>query len=252
VQLAVRGGEFLRRLADGIEAGEVEPQRLDRGRRRLALDLGRRRARLVQVATGEHHLRSLARHLARGLEADTTVASGDDDRLAVEVRDVSCGPGHVRSPRPAHCQNRPWPRSALNRTAVRLETKGMPLPPLVEAMLRPEFYPHRPETVELRQTHISFVFVAGDEVYKVKKPVRFTFLDFTTLERRRHYCHEEVRLNRRLAPDVYLGVVGLARHGDEWQLTEESDAAEEYAVRMRRLPDDRTLHRLLQRGAVEG
>lgn len=132
-------------------------------------------------------------------------------------------------------------------------TVGVSLPPLVEAMLDPGFYPHRPETVELRQTHISFVFIAGAEVYKVKKPVRFTFLDFTRLEQRRHYCAEEVRLNRRLAPDVYLGVVGLKREKGEWGLTAEDDpAAEEYAVRMRRLPDDRTLDRMLQRGAVPG
>ena len=74
-----------------------------------------------------------------------------------------------------------------------------------------------PSTVELVQTHISFVFLAGDEVYKVKKPVRFSFLDFSTLERRRHFCREEVRLNRRLAPDVYLGVVAICRDGDRYR-----------------------------------
>ena len=74
------------------------------------------------------------------------------------------------------------------------------LPPLIRAMLEADFYPHRPAHIELEQTHISFVLLAGDRVYKVKKPVRFAFLDFSTLERRRHYCHEEVRLNRRLAP----------------------------------------------------
>src|SRR3546814_18057530 len=73
------------------------------------------------------------------------------------------------------------------------------LPPLIEAMRRPEFYPHEPAAVALVQTHISYVFLAGAEVYKVKKPVRFTFLDFSTLPRRRqdrkstrlnssHYC----------------------------------------------------------------
>ncbi len=65
--------------------------------------------------------------------------------------------------------------------------------------------------VEVRQTHISVVFLAGDFAYKIKKPVQLGFLDFSTLERRRHFCEEEVRLNRRLAPDVYLGVVPVTR-----------------------------------------
>jgi len=128
----------------------------------------------------------------------------------------------------------------------------MSLPDLIQALLEPSFYPHRPADVELRQTHISYVFLAGAEVYKVKKPVRLTFLDFTTLELRRHFCAEEVRLNRRLAPGVYLGVVGIRREGDGFGLTEESDPeAIEYAVHMRRLPDERTLERSLLRGEVE-
>ena len=71
------------------------------------------------------------------------------------------------------------------------------LPPLVQAMLDPTFYPHQPPQVELIQTHISYLFLVGDLVYKVKKPVDFGFLDFTTLEKRRYYCQEELRLNSR-------------------------------------------------------
>jgi hypothetical protein len=82
-------------------------------------------------------------------------------------------------------------------------------PKLVDAMSRPDFYPHRPEQVELIQTHISYIFIAGNYVYKVKKPVDFGFLDFTTLEKRKFYCREELRLNRRLAPAVYLEVVEI-------------------------------------------
>lgn len=124
-------------------------------------------------------------------------------------------------------------------------------PPVVAAMLEAGFYPHRPPRVELVQTHISYVFLAGDQVYKLKKPVRFAFLDFSTLERRRHFCHEEVRLNRRLAPDVYRGVVAICRRGDSYTLGAEDDpAAVEYAVHMRRLPADRILARLLDRGGV--
>lgn len=127
----------------------------------------------------------------------------------------------------------------------------MGLPESITAMLRPEMYPHPPPAVGLVQTHISYVFLAGEEVYKVKKPVRFSFLDFSTLERRRHFCHEEVRLNRRLAPEVYLGVVAICREGTAYRLGPEDDVeATEYAVRMRRLPADRMLDELLDRGAV--
>src|SRR5215469_15173409 len=80
---------------------------------------------------------------------------------------------------------------------------------LIEALMRPETYPNWPSSVELRETHISRAFLAGDYVYKIKKPVRFSFVDASTLERRRHLCEEEVRLNRRLAPDVYLDVVPI-------------------------------------------
>jgi uncharacterized protein len=125
------------------------------------------------------------------------------------------------------------------------------LPPLITAMLRPDFYPHRPADVALVQSHISYVLLAGERVYKVKKPVRFSFLDFSTLERRQHFCHEEVRLNRRLAPDVYLGVLGVREHDGTYQLERDDDpAAAEYVIEMRRLPADRMLDVLLDRNAV--
>ena len=77
--------------------------------------------------------------------------------------------------------------------------------------MRPEFYPDSPARVELKQTHISYVFVAGDFVYKVKKPVHFAFLDCSRLAQRFHYCSEEVRLNARLSPRVYLGVFAILK-----------------------------------------
>ena len=83
------------------------------------------------------------------------------------------------------------------------------LPPLPAAMSRPGFYPHRPRRVELVQTHISWVFLAGGRVYKLKKPVDFGFLDYSTPGRRAAACAAEVRLNRRLAPRLYLGVVPI-------------------------------------------
>jgi len=125
------------------------------------------------------------------------------------------------------------------------------LPPLIAALSRPDFYAHRPAAVTLVQTHISYVLLAGEHVYKIKKPVRFTFLDFSTLERRRHFCHEEVRLNRRLAPDVYLGVLAVSKDSGAYRLTAEDDpSAVEYVIEMRRLPAHRMLDQLLGRDAV--
>jgi len=88
----------------------------------------------------------------------------------------------------------------------------MELARLIDGLSDPVAYPYPVETVEVRQTHISAVFLAGDYVYKVKKPVNYGFVDFGTLAKRRHYCDEEIRLNRRLAPDVYIGVVPDSRY----------------------------------------
>lgn len=78
---------------------------------------------------------------------------------------------------------------------------------MIEALSDSAAYPYAAEAMEVRQTHISAVFLAGAYAYKIKKPVNPGFLDFSTLEKRLHYCEEEVRLNRRLAPHVYSGVV---------------------------------------------
>jgi uncharacterized protein len=121
-------------------------------------------------------------------------------------------------------------------------------PALVAAMLEPDFYPRPPPVVELRETHISWVFLAGELAYKVKKPLVLPFLDYGTVDRRREMCHEEVRLNRRLAPAIYLSVVGIARVGGRWDLTSADDpAALEYAVEMRRVEEARSLAALVAR-----
>ena len=88
-------------------------------------------------------------------------------------------------------------------------------PKLIETMTNPLFYPHLPDKVDFLQTHISYIFIAGDYVYKIKKAVDFGFLDFTTLAKREFYCREELRLNRRLAPDIYLEVQSL-KGGWKW------------------------------------
>jgi aminoglycoside phosphotransferase family enzyme/predicted kinase len=113
----------------------------------------------------------------------------------------------------------------------------------------PAVYPHAVDRVELIETHISWVLLAGDRVYKVKKPVDLGFLDFTTLALRRRACHDEVRLNRRLAPDVYLDVVDINGSARAPRFGGPGRAIE-VAVLMRRLPADRMLDRLVHDDAV--
>ncbi|MBI4201814.1 MAG: AAA family ATPase [Chloroflexi bacterium] len=124
---------------------------------------------------------------------------------------------------------------------------------LVEQFLRPEAYPERPTSVSVLQTHVSSLFFAGDYVYKVKRPVNYGFLDYSTLARRKRFCGLEVTLNRRMAPDVYLGVVEI-RRAEGKLFVAEGDAKDgevvDYAVKMRRLPADRSLGALLKAGRV--
>ena len=89
------------------------------------------------------------------------------------------------------------------------------LPALIRALLEPQRYPHAAPRVELVQTHISWVLLAGDFAYKIKKPLKLPFLDFSTLERRRICCNDELRLNRRFAPDIYLDVVGITHSAED-------------------------------------
>ena len=122
---------------------------------------------------------------------------------------------------------------------------------LIEDLSVPSAYPQSVEKVEVHQTHISVVFLAGSLVYKIKKPVNLGFLDYSTLERRRHFCDEEVRLNRRLAPSVYLGVVPVTRDGERIKM-EGKGTVVEWAVKMERLPDSATLEAHLERGSIGG
>ncbi|MEN6319049.1 MAG: AAA family ATPase [Syntrophaceae bacterium] len=124
-------------------------------------------------------------------------------------------------------------------------------PHLVETMIRPEFYPHRPDHVELIQTHISYIFIAGDYVFKVKKSLDFGFLDFTTLDKRKFYCHEELSLNRRLAPEIYLDVVPISEDARGKLVLEKKDRIVEYAVKMLTLPREKMLLALLRQEKVD-
>jgi aminoglycoside phosphotransferase family enzyme/predicted kinase len=124
-----------------------------------------------------------------------------------------------------------------------------PLEDLIEALSNPQVYPHKPESVEVVQTHISVVFIAGSLVYKVKKPVDLGFLDFTTLEKRRHFCRHEVILNSRFSEGVYLGVESIFRDNSGINLRGEG-AEIEVAVLMRHIPDRRTLKWMLENDCV--
>ncbi|PYL21190.1 MAG: phosphotransferase [Verrucomicrobia bacterium] len=120
---------------------------------------------------------------------------------------------------------------------------------LVAFLRLPGSYPHRPDTVRPVQTHISWVFIAPPFVFKVKKPVNLGFLDFSTLEKRRYFCEREVELNRRLAPEVYLGVVRIYKTASGFSFEGEGEIVE-HSVKMRELPHDGFLSELLAKGLV--
>jgi aminoglycoside phosphotransferase family enzyme/predicted kinase len=120
---------------------------------------------------------------------------------------------------------------------------------VIDALRNPKLYPHPVTRVEVLETHISWVLLAGDYAYKLKKPVNLGFLDFGSLERRRFYCEEELRLNRRTAPQLYLEVVPITGSESAPQLGGRGDAIE-YAVKMRRFAQQALLSRMAQDGAL--
>ena len=119
-----------------------------------------------------------------------------------------------------------------------------PLACKVDYLSRPDTYIPASKTVITRETHMSWVFMAGDRVYKLKKPVKFPYLDFSTLERRASACWAEVSLNRRLAPDVYLGAVPLTVTPAGYAIGGGGHIVE-WLVVMRRLDESQTLEALL-------
>ncbi|MDX1802422.1 MAG: phosphotransferase, partial [Marinobacter sp.] len=103
---------------------------------------------------------------------------------------------------------------------------------LIAALQNPALYDHPVTDFQVHETHISWVILTGEFAYKIKKPMDFGFLDFSTLERRRHFCEEEVRLNRRLADKLYLEVVPITGSAEQPKLGGPGEAFE-YAIRMR-------------------
>ncbi len=138
------------------------------------------------------------------------------------------------------------PAASAPRRAVRVDPEE-----IRAALARPDLYPERPRRVQVRETHISWVYLAGERAYKLKKPLTLPFVDYSSASRRREACRAEVRLNRRLAPAVYLGVRSLAATPEGLALAAEDDPrAVEYVVEMRRYDERRTLAATLARGEL--
>jgi aminoglycoside phosphotransferase family enzyme len=121
---------------------------------------------------------------------------------------------------------------------------------IVDALMKPEAYDEDAGSIELVQTHISFVFLTENLVYKVKKAVNLGFLDFTTLEKRRFFCEREMELNRRLCRDMYLEVVPINK-ADSIKVKGEGKTVE-YAVKMKRMPQEKMMSKLLEENKVDG
>ncbi|MGC1308936.1 MAG: hypothetical protein WA885_17045 [Phormidesmis sp.] len=126
------------------------------------------------------------------------------------------------------------------------------LPAIVQHMLKPDFYPHpvSEDPICLMQTHVSYVLLTGDYVYKLKKPVNFGFLDYSTLEKRKHFCEEELRLNQTGAGSLYLEVVALTETDDGFEVNG-SGAPVEYAVKMRQFPQSALLSSQFECGELD-
>ncbi len=121
---------------------------------------------------------------------------------------------------------------------------------LIEQMQKPEFYPHPvKQPIQLIQTHVSYVLLTGDYAYKLKKGVNFGFLDFSTLEKRKHFCDEELRMNGAIAPEIYLEVLPITQTGDKFILGEEGEAVE-YAVKMHQFPQENLFSEMFAAGKI--
>jgi aminoglycoside phosphotransferase family enzyme/adenylate kinase family enzyme len=120
---------------------------------------------------------------------------------------------------------------------------------LIQALLNPAAYPHPVTDIELIETHISWVLLTGQYAYKIKKNVQFDFLDFSTLDKRHFYCQEELRFNRRFAPDLYLQVVPITGSAEHPHMNGSGEAIE-YAVQMQQFDGSQLLSHIAERGEL--
>lgn len=123
------------------------------------------------------------------------------------------------------------------------------IPQHVAAMLNADVYDHEVSDIQLIQTHISWVILTGPFAYKIKKPVTLDFVDFSTLEKRQFYCDEELRLNKRFAPNIYLEIVSISQSDNKVQLAS-SDHIVDYAVKMNQFHQHQQLDRMLNNGEL--
>jgi uncharacterized protein len=124
------------------------------------------------------------------------------------------------------------------------------LPSLIQQMLQPGFYPHPcQEPIQLIQTHCSYVLLTGDYVYKLKKPVDFGFLNYSTLELRQHFCNEELRLNKRGAAQLYLEVLPISQSEEQYEL-DGKDEATEYTLKMLQFPSNGLFSTMFESGKI--
>jgi uncharacterized protein len=122
---------------------------------------------------------------------------------------------------------------------------------VIEGLKQPQAYPEKTNVVDLVQTHISYVFLTENFVYKIKKAVNFGFLDFSTLEKRRFFCEQELEINKRLCDDMYLQVLPI-KMSDNKVLIGGLGETVEYALKMKRMPQDRIMSKLLEEDKVDG
>jgi len=128
-----------------------------------------------------------------------------------------------------------------------MATQSSSIPAFINGLMCSEVYPHQCSNIQLIETHISWVILTGAVVYKIKKPVNFGFLDFSQLEKRKYFCEEELRLNKRLAPDIYLQVVAIGGTEAQPRICND-ETVFEYAVKMKQFPQSAQLDNLLAHG----
>jgi uncharacterized protein len=144
---------------------------------------------------------------------------------------------------------RPHPLAVAHLTITNMTEATIPA--LIQQMLQPGFYPHAvTEPIQLIQTHVSYVLLTGDYAYKLKKPVNFGFLDFSTLEKRQHFCQEELRLNQRGAAELYLAVLPVTLNQEQYHLDGTGEVVE-YVVKMRQFPQTALFSSLFADGKLD-
>ena len=120
---------------------------------------------------------------------------------------------------------------------------------LLDFLSNPLNYPEKSKSLKIIQTHISFIFILDEYVYKIKKPVNFGFLDFTTLEKRKYYSLKEIEVNKKLAKDIYIGVFPISKINDNYEFSDKNPV--EYTVKMKKLPEELIFSNLIKKGIKE-